>query len=409
MFTARWKLVRLVGIPIYVDASWFIILALITWSLANGFPQVVHEYFPDAAAVESPYQFWIMGLIAAVAFFVCILLHELGHAIVARSRGMRIRGITLFLFGGVADIGEEPPSALTEFMVAVAGPIVSLNLAVGLWLVATVGYHLGWPISLVVVLGYLAAINAIVLVFNLIPAFPLDGGRVFRSILWGVSGDERQATHWASLIGQGFAWLLIAWGVFELFSGNIIGGIWSGLIGLFLNNAARTTYQQLLIRQALAGEPVRRFMNTQPIFVSPALDLHHWIDDFVYRYHRKSFPVVSEGRLEGCIETQALANMSRSEWDRHTVGEVMRTDLNDLTIEPSADAMHALKKMQRVGVSRLLVAEGDRLVGVLTLRDLLKFLNLKLELEGSGTEEFERNGDHRHASSHNGSHHSTSA
>lgn len=398
MFTTRWQLVRLVGIPIYVDASWFIILALITLSLANGFPAIVHEYFPDVPITASPYQFWAMGLVAALAFFACILLHELGHAVVARSRGMQIRGITLFLFGGVADIGDEPPSALTEFMVAVAGPIVSFVLAVGFWLFAVAGYMNDWPILFVVVLGYLAAINAIVLAFNLIPAFPLDGGRVFRSILWGITGNERRSTYWAALAGQGFAWLLIAWGVLQFFTGNWLGGIWSGLIGLFLNNAARTTYQQLLVRQALAGEPIRRFMDTDPIVVSPSLDLHHWIDDFVYRYHRKAFPVVSGGRLEGCIETQALAQMPRDEWDRHTVGEMMRTDLSDLTIGPNADAMDALKKMQRVGVNRLLVTEGDHLVGMVGLRDLVRFLNLKLELEGSdenGSPPGERSGSHQ--------------
>ncbi len=223
---------------------------------------------------------------------------------------MPIRGITLFLFGGVAELGDEPPSAATEFLMAIAGPIVSLVLAIILWLVAQAGYNGGWAHPVVIVIGYLAAINGLVLLFNLIPAFPLDGGRVLRSILWGATGNLRKATYWAALAGQLFAWFLIAWGVFQFFGGNWLGGIWSGLIGMFLNNAAQGSYQQVLVRQTLHGEPVRRFMNRDPITVPPSLDLHHWVDDFVYRFHRKSYPVVADGHLEGFIDTQRLANFA---------------------------------------------------------------------------------------------------
>jgi CBS domain-containing protein len=222
------------------------------------------------------------------------------------------------------------------------------------------------------------------LLFWLIPAVPLDGGRVLRSILWGATGSLRRATYWAALAGQQFAWILIAWGVFQFFGGNWLGGIWSGLIGMFLNNAAQGSYQQVLVRQTLHGEPVRRFMNRDPITVPPSLDLHHWVDDFVYRFHRKSYPVVADGHLEGFIDTQRLANLARSEWDAHTIGEVMRRDLSAMTIGPDADALDALGQMQRGGVTCLLVVDQGRLVGIVSLKDLLKFLNLKLQLEGPG-------------------------
>jgi Zn-dependent protease/CBS domain-containing protein len=309
------------------------------------------------------------------------LLHELGHAVVARSRGMPIRGITLFLFGGVAELGDEPVSAGTEFLMAIAGPAVSVVLALVFWALAVVGYRGGWPHPVVVVLGYLAAINGMVLVFNLIPAFPLDGGRVLRSILWGTTGNLRRATYWAALAGQGFAWLLIGWGIFQFFGGNWLGGVWIGLIGMFLNSAAQGSYQQVLIRQALQGEPVRRFMNPNPIVVPPSLDLLHWVEDHVYRYHHRAFPVVSDGRLEGLITTQALAGIPRGEWAAHTVGEVMATDLREITVAPETDAVEAMGKMKRTGSSRLLVTDGDRLLGLVSLKDLLHFLNLKLELE----------------------------
>jgi Zn-dependent protease/CBS domain-containing protein len=322
-----------------------------------------------------------MGLIAALAFFVCILLHELGHAVIGRSQGMPIRGVTLFLFGGVAEMGDEPTSAGNEFFMAIAGPVVSVILAVGLGLLSWLSYSEGWPHPLVIILGYLAFINALVLAFNLIPAFPLDGGRVLRSILWRATGDLRRATHWAALLGQAFAWLLIAWGVLQFFMGNWLGGIWMVLIGMFLSGAARSGYQQVLVRQALQGEPVRRFMNADPIAVSPSLDLRHWVEDFVYRYHRKTFPVVADGHLKGFIDTSALGQVPRPEWARHTVGDVMRHDVESITIAPDADALQALGKMRQTGSSRLLAVEGDSLVGLISLKDLLSFLHLKIELE----------------------------
>jgi Zn-dependent protease/CBS domain-containing protein len=382
MFGTRWRLFRLLGIPISLDASWVIILALLTLSFASSLPAIFHEHFPGAAHL-APYEYWTMGLVAALAFFGCILLHELGHAVVARARGMPIRGITLFLFGGVAELGDEPPSAGTEFLMAVAGPAVSVVLAIAFWLLAEFGYHGGWPDSVVLVLGYLGAINALVLVFNLVPAFPLDGGRVLRSILWGATGNLRRSTYWASLAGRGFAWLLIGLGILQFFTGNWLGGIWMGLIGMFLNSAAQSGYQQVLVRQALQGEPVRHFMNPQPIVVSPSLDLLHWVQDFVYRYHQRAFPVASNGRLEGVITTQALSPVPRGEWAEHTVGEVMAHDLSAATIAADADALEALSKMQRTGSSRLLVTDGEHLLGIVSLKDLLRFLDLKLELEGA--------------------------
>lgn len=381
MFGTRWRILRLRGIPISVDASWLIILALVTLTMANRFPLLLHGYFPETSTALPPYAYWIMGLITALAFFVCILLHEMGHAIVARARGMSIRGITLFLFGGVAEIGDEPPSAGTEFLMAIAGPVVSVLLAIVFGILTYAGYQAGWWPPVVIVLGYLAFINALVLAFNLIPAFPLDGGRVLRSILWGVTGNLRRSTYWASLAGQAFAWILIAWGVFQFFSSNWLGGIWTGLIGLFLSQAARSGYQQVLLRQALSGEPVRRFMNPEPVVVTPSLDLRHWVEDFVYRYHRKAFPVASNGHLEGFVSTSALAQYPRAEWDLHTVSEVMQHDLGPVTIAPEADALQALGKMQRTGSSRLLVTEGDHLLGIVSLKDLMRFLNTKMALE----------------------------
>jgi Zn-dependent protease/CBS domain-containing protein len=382
MFSTRWKLFRLLGIPVFLDASWLIIFALLTLSLAGLFPDLVRQYYAATAAEQPPWVYWLMGMLGAVAFFGCIVLHELGHAVVARSQRMPIRGITLFLFGGVAEIGDEPPSAKAELLMAVAGPAVSVFLAALLGCLAWLGYQQGWAAPVVVVLGYLGVLNGLVLAFNLVPAFPLDGGRVLRSVLWGATGDLRRATYWSSLVGRAFAWFLIADGVLLFFAGNWLGGIWIGLVGLFLSNAAQSGYMQVLVRQVLQGEPVRRFMNSDPIVVSPSLDLRQWVDEFVYRYHRKTYPVVSNGRLEGCIETQALARIPRPEWEQHTVGEVMRRDRQAFTISPQSDALQALNKMRQTGFSRLVVTDGNQVVGIISLKDLLDFLSLKIELEG---------------------------
>jgi Zn-dependent protease/CBS domain-containing protein len=374
MFRTRWRLFRLAGIPINVDASWLIILALITWTLAGFFRG-------EVPGLETS-DYWLMGLVAALVFFTCIVLHELGHSLVARRLGIPLRGITLFLFGGVAELEGEPTSAGREFAMAIAGPVVSVVLAVVFLVLAHTGAPAGWDPRVLAILEYLGRINGLVLAFNLIPAFPLDGGRVFRSILWGITGNIRRATHWAALLGQAFSWVLIGVGVLFFFWGDVVGGIWFGLIGLFLNNAAQSSYRQLLTRQALEGEPVRRFMNPDPVVVPPSLDLRHWVEDYVYRYHHKMFPVASAGHLEGIVRTAALGRFPREEWELHTVAEV-EDNARSLSVPPDADALQALERMHRTGSSRLLVTDGDQLLGIVSLKDLLRFLELKLELEGA--------------------------
>ncbi len=384
MFGTRWRLFRLLGIPIYLDITWAIILVLVTASLMDRFSDVPGLTW---------YEYFAMALVTALTFFACIVLHELGHAVVARATGLPIRGITLFIFGGVAELSEEPKSAGGEFVMAIAGPIVSAILGGLFLLLWAVGNHAGWPVPPLRVFFWLGSINLILLAFNLVPAFPLDGGRVLRSILWAATGSLRKSTYWASLCGRAFGYLLIGVGVLQMVLPFFIpaenggrslnlGGLWLAVIGLFVNNAARGSYQQVLVREALGGESVRRFMNTNPIVVPPWTDLRHFVEDYVYRYHRKAFPVGAEGKLEGYVTTQALSRYSRDEWETHTVADVMERDWKGLSVRPDDDALKALTRMQRTGLSRLLVVEGDRLVGIVSLKDLLRFLQLKLELEG---------------------------
>lgn len=378
MFGKRIDLFKVFGIPIRIDLSWLFIVALVTWTLAVGlFP----SNYPDLPAQV----YWIMGLAATLGLFVSVVLHELGHAMVALRYGVPMRGITLFIFGGVAEMDREPPSAVAEFMVAIAGPIMSIVLAVLFFLTYLGLEAVEASVAISGVLMYLAMINGLLVAFNLIPAFPLDGGRVLRSALWAWKNDLRRATNTASQIGAGFGLVLIVLGVLSLFTGNLIGGMWWILIGMFLRNAAQMSYQQVLIRQLLEGEPVRRFMHTDPISVPASASISELVEDYIYKHHHKLYPVAHDGTLKGCVSTKQVKELPREKWPDLTVGEVASPCNDNNTIQAGADAMEAFSRLHRSGSSRLVVLEGDQLVGMLTLKDLLQLIALKIELEDNGS------------------------
>jgi Zn-dependent protease/CBS domain-containing protein len=370
-------LFKLLGFEVKIELSWLILAGLIVWSLAsNTFPA-------DVSGLSRGTYLW-MGVVGALGLFASIIFHELCHSLVARRYGLPIRGITLFIFGGVAEMEDEPPSPRSEFLMALAGPVSSAVLAAGFFLISRLGGTVEWPAALVAVLGYLASINISLAAFNIIPAFPLDGGRVLRSILWGWKDDLRWATRLASRIGTGFGYVLLGLGVLSLFMGRFGNGLWLFVIGMFLQNASRSAYQQIFVREALEGEPVSRFMKDNPITVSPTLSIRELVDEYVYKHHFKMFPVMQNQELVGCVSTRAISGVPRSEWDSRTVGTLLQECSIDNTVSSAADAMDALSKMNRTRNSRLMVLEGERLVGVITLKDLLSFLSLKMDLEGRG-------------------------
>src|SRR6056297_278663 len=337
MITKRFKIFDLLGFPIYLDLSWFAIAILIAWSLATG-------VFPNQIDGLTATAYWTMGVLGALGLFASILAHELGHAVIARRFDLPMRGITLFIFGGVAEMTKEPPSAKAEFFVAIAGPIVSIFIAAACFAftILTGGVL---PPSVNAVAWYLALINAIVVAFNLIPAFPLDGGRVLRSILWQLKGNLRWATRISSGLGSAFGLLLIVFGLLNLLAGNFIGAVWQFLIGMFLRNAAQMSYQQVLIRRALEGEPVQRFMQAEVVTVDPSLTVDHLVEDYVYRFHHKMFPVTDEGRLVGCVTTRDVQRVPRGEWSTTTVADIAGDCDQTSTTTSNADAMEALTKL----------------------------------------------------------------
>lgn len=363
-------LFRLFGIAVKLDPSWFVIALLITWTLAT-------QFFPTAAAGLDPVAYWAMGVFGALGLFASILAHEFGHALVAQRRGLPMRGITLFIFGGVAEMTREPDSATDEFLVAIAGPIVSIVIGGA----CTLASWLAMPDAAQTVVGYLGSINLVLVAFNMIPAFPLDGGRVLRSALWAWRRDLRWATSIASQIGGGFGLALILLGVAALFGGAFVQALWFGLIGLFLRSAARQSYEQVLVRETLAGQPVRAFMNDQPRVVPVATTVDDFVDNYVYRHHYKMFPMVDDGRLRGCVSIDRVRTLPRDEWHAHRVAELAEDCSDDNTIRSDADATDALAKMVQSGRSRLMVTDGDRLVGVIALKDLVRYIELRRELE----------------------------
>jgi Zn-dependent protease/CBS domain-containing protein len=374
MFGKRFKLFKLFGFEVGIDLSWIIIAILIAWSLSTG-------YFPFQIKDLSTQTYWIMGIIGAAGLFFSIVAHEFCHSLVARKSGMPMKGITLFIFGGVAEMGAEPPGAKAEFLIAVVGPLSSIAIAAVFYGIYRAGIAGQCPPAVNGVVAYLAMINGLLAVFNLVPAFPLDGGRILRSVLWGWKGNLRWATRISSAIGGAFGIFLIILGFIRILGGYFIGGMWLGLIGLFIQGAAKMSYRQLLTRKALEGEPLKRFMQTDPVTVSDSLTVEQLVEDYIYRYHYKLFPVVNSNKLLGCISTKQLKEIPRTQWDKKTVGEIADPCSEENTIGPDADAVKALSAMRRNNASRLMVVENDQLVGIIALKDMLEFLSLKVELD----------------------------
>jgi len=303
MFGRRLTLFKLFGFEVRVDASWLILAILVTWSLARGL-------FPAWFKGLSEATYWGMALAGTAGLFLSIVLHEMSHSLVARRYGIPMKGITLFIFGGVAEMDQEPPSPRAEFLMALAGPLSSVALAMGFLLLATIGPQVHCPEPVTAVFSYLMWLNLVLAGFNLVPAFPLDGGRMLRAILWGAKHNIRWATRIASNFGAGFGVFLIIIGVFNFLGGNFIGGVWLFLIGMFLRNASQMSYRQLLMRRALQGERVRNFMQPDPVTVTASMPLDLLVEDYVYKYHYKMFPVLDNCRLIGCVTTAQVTAAS---------------------------------------------------------------------------------------------------
>ena len=378
MFGRRVTLFKLFGFEIRLDASWLIIAALVTWTLAGG---VFPFYYPGLTRAT---YFW-MGVAGAILLFGSIVIHELCHSLVAMRFGIPMRGITLFVFGGVAEMDEEPSDPKAEFLMAIAGPAASVILGFMFYGIVKAVRGMA-PVELVGVMAYLSRINWILAAFNMIPAFPLDGGRVLRSLLWRKSGDIRSATQTASRIGRGFGFVLVAYAILQLFFGDVASAIWWFLIGMFLREVSRASYEQVLVNVALHGEPVKKFMNTEPRTVPGEISIEELVNGHMHRFHHRMFPVLSDfNRLEGCVTAAQVKVVPRAEWRAHKVEEILEPVSPENTISPETDSAEALRLMQRFHKTRLMVVEGGHLVAIVAWRDLMDFLATKLDLQDPPT------------------------
>lgn len=376
MFGKRFNFLTFAGIKIGIDISWFFIAILMTWTLAAG-------YFPYFYPGFTEGMYWLMGLIGMLGLFLCVTLHELGHAMVAKHYKLPIEQITLFVFGGVAEIKKEPQTPKVEFLMAAAGPAVSIVLAGILWAAALLGKQWGWPSPLIAVTGYLAFINIAIVAFNLVPAFPLDGGRIFRAILWASKKNFEWATRVASRIGKIFGLFLIFFGVFSLFTGNFLTGFWLIILGFFLQNAATSSQTQTYISRQLRGAQVARFMTKDPICVPPNITIKEFVEAYVYQSYHHFYPVADRDVLQGYISLKEVKSLPHEEWKNTLVKTLMVPVSQFKTVSPETSSLEALSIMNESNVPILLVVKADRIVGILTTQDLFKMIAIKFELEGS--------------------------
>jgi len=371
--TSSFRLGRIAGIEIGINWTWLIVFALIVWSLAVA-------VFPDQNPRLGDGTYLVMAFVAAIAFFASILLHELGHAVQARREGMEIEGITLWLFGGVATFKGMFPSAGAEFRIAIAGPLVSL--ALGLAFVGAAALITGAD-SVDGVAAWLGYINLALLVFNLLPALPLDGGRVLRSALWAARDDFASATRTAAGIGRGFGYLFIAGGVALFFWADATSGLWLAFIGWFLLGAASGEAAYAVVRDALGDLRVGDVMVRDPTTVAPSQTIGELMDEVVWTHRYTTYPVVEEGRPVGLLPFRCVAQVPRGEWDERTVRDCM-LPVDDVPVlraeQPLEQAFAALGD----GVGRGLVLDGTRLVGFLSITDLVRALEVRGVRPGRG-------------------------
>lgn len=369
-----WNLFSVRGIRISIHYSWLIIFVLIVWSLSAG-------YLPRTHPGQSPGSYWVAGLIGTLLFFGSVLAHELAHSIVAQFAGMKVPGITLFVFGGVSQLEETAKDPATELKIAIVGPLCSFALALLFWVL---GAWI-WPADASLpgaVVGYLAWINVALGVFNLVPGFPLDGGRVLRSILWWKTGSLTRATQWASDVGKGFAYTLMALGAVQIFTGALVGGLWFIFIGMFLRSVAEGEYQQTVMRKSLEGVRVRDVMIEDVVTVTPDLPIRTLIHDYFLHYGYKGFPVSDGDRIVGIVALRNVKTLSAEEQEGTTVGQVMLDLEEGDQIAPDRSLAEALKQLALRRVQRLLVMDDGRMVGILTKDGLTRFMEIKRVLEG---------------------------
>jgi Zn-dependent protease/CBS domain-containing protein len=368
---------RLLGIPIELNPSWFLIFFLVVWSLGA---QVFPTWQPGLPVAT----YWLMGVAAALVLFGSLLLHEMAHSLMSRHYGLEVRRITLFLFGGVSEAPDEMPSPRAEFWIAIVGPLTSFALALGFFALSWGSGALGAPDALASALGWLGIVNVALALFNMIPGFPLDGGRVLRAAVWARTGDMRKATRWASYTGRAFAVVLMGVGIARLVGGNWFGGLWLGVIGWLLFQAAAGTYAQLKLKEALNQVTVGRLMSRDVVVMDAGLTLQEAVDDYFMALAYGGYPVVDElGQLVGMVTRARVKAVPPGRWGEVRVGEVMVPIAEVPVVRPGEPVGDRLGELMGEGLGRVPVVSDAGLVGVLSQSDVLRYLSWQVQDGGA--------------------------
>jgi Zn-dependent protease len=358
------RLGRIFGIPVGIDYSWFLVFILFTWTFATG-------YYPAGFKNWSTLEYWGVGAVTSVMLFGSVLLHELGHSLVALRYKLPVRDITLYIFGGISQISAEPPSAWSEFWITIAGPMVSFALA-GMFALLTIIISGFAP--LLALFKYLAYINFILGVFNLIPGFPLDGGGVLMSILWGATHNRHRALLIASTVGNFFAYLFIIYGVFQIFGGNLLNGLWITFIGWFLLNAARGQVTQERIKELLSGHKAFEAMSRNYTAIQSGTTLQFLVDDHILGGGRRSFIVEKGDEVVGLLTLHHLKDIPKDQWSTTTAAQAMIPVTRFKQIKLETELWDAIEEMDRDGVNQLPIMAEGRIQGMLTREDVISYL-----------------------------------
>ncbi|NIM59121.1 MAG: CBS domain-containing protein [Candidatus Aminicenantes bacterium] len=366
-----WRIAKVFGIDIKIDSSWIIIFVLFSWILsANYFPQRYQDW--------SRGLYWIIGIITSLLIFASVLVHELAHSLVALKQGEKVRSITLFLLGGVAQITEEPKRPLREFTMALVGPMASLLIAFLFLILSFILRGISEP--LLASASYLAMINTVLAIFNLFPGFPMDGGRVLRSIIWKVTGNLKKATKIASRVGQGFAFFLIFIGILQILRANLLPGIWMIFIGWFLHSAAVRGYDQVMVQSLLKGVRAEDLMTKNFEAVTPDLSVQSLVDDYILKKRERVFLVSDKGSLKGIVCLEDVKQTPSDKWPETKVGEIMTPKEKLEAVSPNADGSQVLNSITTKDIHQIPVMEGDKIAGIICRSDILRFIQFRSEL-----------------------------
>jgi Zn-dependent protease/predicted transcriptional regulator len=364
---------RILGIPIKIHYTLILAFILIAGTLAVGF--MPNEYPGLSGAI-----YLLMGVLGAITLFASVLIHEIAHSYIAIRNGLKVERIVLFIFGGVSEMTEEPKDPKVEFRLALAGPLTSFALAIILWILWQFILIIRGSVILAAAFEYGGFINILLGIFNLIPAFPMDGGRVLRATIWSRNNNLFKATRTASRVGTAFAYLFMGTGLFSIFWGDLISGLWFVFIGWFLKNAAESSLVQTTISEALEAISIRDLMTTTVHTVSPDLSLKNAVQDYFLVYKHGGFPVVEEDRILGIITLGDIKSVSKDSWEEIRCRDVMTPVERLISVTPQQSASEALLLMSKHNVGRLLVLEDGKLAGIISRSDLLKTIQIKTEL-----------------------------